>query len=128
MLANAVLPGEHAEAVRRAALRDAAWVAPSLWRVELRNVLATTMRLRGLTLERAVAAFEEAERLVEDVGVEPSAADCLELARRGGVSAYDAELVAVAERLDLLLVTGDRKLARAFPDRARSIEAFAAGE
>jgi predicted nucleic acid-binding protein len=126
VIANTVLPGDHAEAVRRAARKDPAWLAPALWRVELRNVLATAMRLRALPLERALAAYAEAEQFVEDAGITPTAAESLELAARGRISVYDAEFVFVAERLDLVLVTGDRQLARAFPGRVQSIEQFAA--
>jgi predicted nucleic acid-binding protein len=67
-----------------------------------------------------------AEALVADAEVEPTTQECLEIAARGAVSAYDAEFVFVAERLDLTLVTGDRRLARAFPGRVRGIEEFAA--
>lgn len=35
----------------------------------------------------------------------------------GGVSTFDAQLVIVAERLDLVLVTADRELVAAFPGR-----------
>jgi predicted nucleic acid-binding protein len=127
LLVNAVLSGAHAEAVRRVARRDPAWVAPALWRIELLNVLAIAMRLRALALPRAVAAFDAAQELVVDAAVEPSATELLELTARGGVSAYDAEFLFVAERLDLVLVSADRKLARAFPERVRSIDEFAAG-
>jgi len=125
LLANAVLPGQHRDEVERVARRDPAWVAPVLWRLELRNVLATTMRVRSLSLARALAAFAEAEQLVVDAGVEPTTAESLELAARGGISVYDAEFVFVAERLDLTLVTADRKLVAAFPGRVRSIRDFA---
>lgn len=126
ILANAVLPGDHAEAALLAARKDPAWVAPSLWRIELRNVLATAMRVRAMPLERALAAFASAEQFVADAGVEPTTEECLDIAARGGISAYDSEFVFVAERLDLVLVTADRKLARAFPARARLIEQFVA--
>lgn len=125
ILAYSVLPGDHSELVRHLARRDPGWLAPRLWRVELRNVLVTAMRVRGLPIERALAAFEAAELLVEDARVESTTKECLEVAARGGVSAYDAEFVFAAERLDLLLVTGDRRLARAFPARARLLEEVA---
>lgn len=127
LLANAVLPGEHRDEVERIACRDPAWVAPALWRFELRNVLATAMRLRALSLRRALAAYAAAEELVVDAAVEPTAQECLELAARGGISAYDAEFVFVAERLGLELVTADRNLVAAFPGRVRSIREFAGG-
>ncbi len=122
VIAYSVLPGDHAELARRLGSRDPAWLAPSLWRREFRNVLATAMRLRKLPLSRALAAYAAAAELVEDAEAEPSVEECLEVAARGGVSAYDAEFVFVAERLDLVLVTADRKLARAFPGRVRTIE------
>lgn len=127
LIANAVLPGQHRDEVLRVARRDPAWLAPALWRIELRNVLATTMRVRALPLERALAAYSAAEGLVVDAGVEPTPAESLELAARGGVSAYDAEFVFVAERLDLVLVTADRKLVAAFPGRVRSMREYAEG-
>lgn len=125
LLAYAVLPGERTEAALAVAERDADWVAPALWRVELRNVLATAMRVRKLRLTSALAAFTVAERLVTDADIEPSTEECLRLAARGGVSAYDAEFVFVAEQLELVLVTADRRLARAFPHLTLTPEAFA---
>jgi predicted nucleic acid-binding protein len=127
VIAYSVLPGEHAEAAVALARRDPEWLAPPLWRVEFRNVLATAMRVRGLALSVAVRAFEEAEGLVEEPGVTCSAKECLQLAARGGVSAYDAEFVCVAEQLDLVLVTADQRLVRAFPRRVQLLAAFATG-
>ena len=127
VVAYAVLPGDRTESSLAVAERDPAWIAPALWRFELRNVLATAMRLSGLRLSAALAAFSAAEDLVADADLMPSTEECLRLAARGGVSAYDAEFVLVAERLDLPLVTADRKLARAFPGLALSPEAFARG-
>ena len=102
--------------------REPAWVAPALWRRELRNVLATVMRVRALPLRQALAAFAAAEALVTDATVEPSTEECLRLAARGRVSAWDAEFVWVADAAGLPLVTADRKLARAFPGRVVSLE------
>jgi predicted nucleic acid-binding protein len=126
-VAYAVLPGDRTDASLAVAARDPAWIAPALWRFELRNVLATAMRLKGLRLPAALAAFSAAEDLVADADLVPSTEACLRLAARGGVSAYDAEFVLVAERLGLPLVTADKKLAKAFPGLAVSSEAFARG-
>ena len=57
-----------------------------------------------------------------DATVEPTTEQCLRLAARGGVSAWDAEFVFVAEALGLPLVTADKRLARAFPGRVVSLE------
>lgn len=121
LLAYAVLPGERTADVLALAGRDAEWIAPAVWRHELRNVLATLMRARRLSLATSLAAFRAAEQLVADAAVEPSTEQCLRVAARGGVSAWDAEFVFVAEALGLPLVTADKKLARAFPGRVVSL-------
>jgi predicted nucleic acid-binding protein len=121
-----VLPGEHSQAALAIAERDSSWVAPSLWRIELQNVLATSMRVRKLQLARALMAFAAADRLVTDTHLDPTTEECLVLAASGGVSAYDALFVFAAERLDTVLVTADRRLARAFPRRVTLAETFAA--
>jgi predicted nucleic acid-binding protein len=122
VVAYAVLPGERTKAALALAERDPEWVAPALWRRELRNVLATLMRVRQLPLRQALAAFSAAEALVTDATVEPSTEECLRLAARGRVSAWDAEFVFVAEAAGLPLVSADRKLVRAFPGRVVALE------
>ena len=42
----------------------------------------------------------------------------MELVRDSDCSAYDCEFVALAVKLDTKLVTVDKKLLKAFPDRA----------
>lgn len=128
VVAYAVLPGDRTESSLAVAERDPAWIAPVLWRFELRSVLATAMRVKHLRLLPALAAFSAAEELVADAELLASTEECLRLAARGGVSAYDAEFVLVAERLGVPLVTADRKLAKAFPGLTISPEAFARGD
>ena len=48
--------------------------------------------------------------------------DVLELVRKSDCSAYDCELVALAVRLGIRLVTMDKKLLRAFPGDAVSLD------
>jgi predicted nucleic acid-binding protein len=122
VIAYAVLPGERTGAALALAERDPEWVAPALWRRELRSVLATLMRVRQLPLRQALAAFSAAEALVTDATVEPSTEECLRLAARGRVSAWDAEFVFVAETAGLPLISADRRLARAFPGRVVALE------
>lgn len=127
LVAYAVLPGQRTADVLTLAERDPEWIAPALWRRELRNVLATLMRVRRLPLAQARGAFHAAEQLVTDATIEPSTEQCLRLAARGRVSAWDAEFVFVAEALGLPLVTADRRLARAFPGRVVALEDSIAG-
>ena len=125
LIAYAVLPGERTKAALALAERDPEWVAPALWRRELRNVLATLMRVRRLPRDRALAAFAAAEALVADSTVEPSTEECLRLAARGRVSAWDAEFVFVAEAVQALRrlhrrMAGLKPLTDAFLERAKN--------
>ncbi len=126
LIAYAVVPGERTDAALAVLGVDSQWVAPPLWRSELRNALVTTMRAGKLTLAGALGAFEEADRLVSDVDLEEETEACLRTAEKGKISAYDAEFVLAAQRLGLPLVTADRKLAKAFPGRVLSPEEFVA--
>ena len=117
VVAYAVIPGERTADALVLMERDPDWIAPTLWRRELRNVLATLMRVRRLPLTKALSAVHAAEQIVTEATIEPTSEQCLRLAARGRVSAWDAEFVFVAESLGLPLVTADKRLARAFPGR-----------
>lgn len=126
VLAYLWLPGERTQQAQVVRDLDPDWHVPSLWRSEMRNILVGYAR-RGLLEERAVqaamAAMEEAlagtEHVVDSTAV-------FNAARRSRCSAYDCEFVALAELLDVTLVTEDRQVLEAFPERAMRINEFAA--
>ena len=124
MLARLVLPGEDAYLPEQVLRRDPEWVAPALVHSELRNVLATWIRLGRITREEGNGAASRAERLMDGREVAVSTPEVLELAERSGCTAYDCEFVAVARELDAMLVTSDRQVLSAFPETAVSTEAF----
>lgn len=125
VLAYLLIPGKHTDAAEALLLEDPHWAAPRLWRSELRNVLATYVRNNLLELADACALFSRASALVGAEEYEPETYDVLKLAKSSGCSGYDCEFVAVAELLDVSLVTADAKLARAFPARARLLSSDA---
>jgi len=92
---------------------------PRLWRSELRDILATYLRLNQIDLADAALIFQRATELVGAEEYEMETADVLRLNKESNCSAYDCEYVALAEFLDLVLVTADGKLAQAFPLRTR---------
>ena len=100
---------------------------PVLWRSELRNVLALYLRKSLISFEDALKLAAEAEALLEGNEYEVSAHDVLALVSASPCSAYDCEFVALAQSLDVKLVTMDKKLIAAFPDRAVSLNDFMAG-
>ncbi|MEO8586423.1 MAG: type II toxin-antitoxin system VapC family toxin [Acidobacteriota bacterium] len=126
LIAYAVVPGVRTDAALAVLGVDPEWVAPPLWRSEMRSALLTTMRAGKLTLAGALGAFEEADRLVSDIALEEETEACLRMAEKGKISAYDAEFVLAAERLGVPLVSADRKLSKAFPGRVFSPEEFIA--
>ncbi len=115
---------ELADAVRR---RDPDWAAPPRWLSEFRNVLATLMRFRDLSPEQALRLALTAESQLTGRLVPVQSTDVLGLVSGSGLSAYDCEFVAAARALDVRLVTGDRRIADAFPESAMTMEAFVEG-
>lgn len=112
-------------AVARAAReRDDDWVAPRLWRSEFRNVLYQHMRHRDLPLDDALRIARQVENDMAGQTYEVAAADVLRLVDESGHSAYDCEYVALARRLGLTLVTGDKRLPDLFPNTALLLEDF----
>lgn len=120
------IPGPRTGAAEALAEIDPQWVAPALWRYELRNVLATLVRTGKVTLDVALGVAAGAEDQVGDATGEADAKAVLSLASQSGCSAYDCEFVGVALALGAPFVTCDRKLAKAFPGVATSLEEFVA--
>lgn len=118
LIAQLLLDGPATESARAVYRRDNEWAAPPLWRSEVRNLLATRMRAGLASLENALAAMAAAEELVDGHEIVAPSQRVLELAAGSKCTAYDCEFVAVAELLDVALVTTDKDILRAFSGRA----------
>ena len=123
LIAYLHLSGEHSAQAEQVFLRDPVWIAPRLWRSELRNVLALYVRRQALTLPEAAEIMRAAEELLQENEYDVVSAQVLMLAQESGCSAYDCEFIAVAMKLDTKLVTMDKKLLKAFPKRAVALSA-----
>jgi predicted nucleic acid-binding protein len=123
ILAYLYLPGDFSEAADALLTGDPEWAAPLLWRSEFRNILAGYLRRKSLSFVQATALQAEAEALLFGAEYEVDSTRVLELVRDSDCSAYDCEFIAVAEKLDVKLVTMDRKLLKAFPNRAVALNA-----
>jgi predicted nucleic acid-binding protein len=123
VLAYLYLPGEYTAAAEALLEQDSDWAAPILWRSEFRNILAGYMRRKAITFEQAYSLQREAESLLEGAEFEVETLAVLELVRDSDCSAYDCEFIALAMRLDTIMVTMDKKLLRAFPKRAIALSA-----
>lgn len=107
----ALIFGEpEAEAV--SALLDAGRrVSSTLLSYEIANLCASKMRRHPASADATRRAFDLFDAMtIEERPVEASA--CLDLARRTGLTAYDASYLWLARFLDAELVTLDKKLAR----------------
>jgi predicted nucleic acid-binding protein len=123
VIAYCWLQGERTAQAHRLRRLDAEWHAPVLWRSEFRNVLAGYRRdgsLEGAQVRQIMAA---AESMFAGCEHHLPSDRVFTLVEQSRLSAYDAEFVALAEILDVTLVTEDRAILGAFPGRAISVEA-----
>lgn len=119
-----LLASERSAQAEQAFRRDPEWAAPLLWRSELRNVLATQVRARKINLDIAQAVMSQAEVLMQGREYSVASVHVLRLAAESGCTAYDCEFVALAQDLDVPLVTVDRQVLAAFTNRAVSLDTF----
>jgi predicted nucleic acid-binding protein len=104
--------GAHGNTARSRLLEDADLHAPHLLDLEVVSVLRRLHRAGQVDAHRAALALGD----VADLALVryphwPFTARIWEL--RGNLTPYDASYVALAERLDCVLITGDHRIARA---------------
>jgi predicted nucleic acid-binding protein len=117
------ITGDQTPLAQKVLNKDPQWIVPPLWQSEFRNVLAAYLR-RGMTLQQAKQIMENALQTLENRQVTPSADKILELITDSECTAYDCEFIALAEQLNVKLVTADKQLLKQFPDGAISLEEF----
>lgn len=120
------LPTELTPQAEKLLRTDPEWVAPRLWRSEVRNVLGLYIRQKLITLEQAYRIQTSAETLLADREFEVPSYEVLQLVSHSTCSAYDCEFVALAKRLRTKLVTADQKVLKTFPDTAVALAAAVA--
>jgi len=104
--------------VAREALHSQRLAAPELIDLEVLSVLRRHVTTGGVDLRRAELALTDLRDLpLSRAAHAPLLPRCWEL--RANLTAYDASYVALAEALDVPLVTADRRLAAAPGPRCR---------
>lgn len=123
LVAFLLIRSEHTERARRVWAIDRDWILPPLWRHELLSVLSFAIRA-GTPLDSARSVWHLAIETMAPREHPVNMLRALELSRDLEISAYDAQFLALAEDLDLRLVTADRRLRRAAGNRAMGMREF----
>jgi len=121
VLAYLWLPGERTKAAERLLKKDPDWNAPMLWRSEFRSVLAGCLRRGDVSLETALQIIEGVEGQMHGREFSVPSPQVLARVEESECSAYDCELVVLAEDLGVSLVTSDARLLKSFPAVARAL-------
>ncbi|KZY34838.1 MULTISPECIES: type II toxin-antitoxin system VapC family toxin [unclassified Oleiphilus] len=125
-IAYLYLPSDYSEYVEALLLKDPDWIAPILWRSELRNILALYLRKELISMEDALEIQQQAENLLKDNEYTVNSFEVLNTANESGCSAYDSEFICLAKSQNCKLVTADKKILKQFPDIAISAREYVA--
>ena len=88
-------------------------LAPALWWVEIRNILIVNERRGRIAPQDADAFLDDVGRLPIRIEAESGGRQVMALARRHGLTAYDATYLGLAIRYHAPIATLDRALADA---------------
>lgn len=127
VIAYLLIPGDMSPLAENIKRNDPTWAAPVLWRSEMRNLLTLYLRQQILSLPEIQTHMANAEQMLSGREYDVDSARVLELASVSGCTAYDCEFVCLAERLNVPLITSDKKLLAAFPIIAVSMTDFVKG-
>ena len=89
-------------------------------------MLAIYLSAAILEFSIALQVIEEAEQLMGSKEFEVNSTQVLSLVSESSCSSYDCELVALADDLDVKLVTFDKKILNEFPEIGVSPKEFVA--
>lgn len=124
IIAYLLIRGERTEEARQLYAHDPNWVTPPLWQHEFLNVLATLVKQSGGNVANALVLWQQAQTLFLNQERAIKLSDALILATSYGISAYDAQYLTLAQLLDCVLITEDKRLVQKFPDRAMTMQTF----
>lgn len=124
IIAYLYISGDYSQQSEDLLAFDPDWVAPLLWRSEFRSVLARYLRKKILNINEILLIVQQAENLLTDHEYDISSAHVMQLVKDSPCSTYDCEFVALAQYLDIPLITADKKILRAFPVVSQSLSSY----
>lgn len=119
------IPGDLSTYAEKVLLRDDEWVSSILWKSEFRNILAKYLRGGHINSYAAQSCLDAAEKQMAQRDYIVPSALIMQKVAISNCSAYDCEYVALAENLQVPLVTSDKQILREFPQTAVSLKKFA---
>jgi len=126
ILIYSLIEGDYSPLVHKLRERDVDWRTTGLCLHETLNVLATYQRRDILTLAQCKKLLEHAERFMKVAQCEMKMEAALAMAAKYTITGYDAQYVALAQSLNVPLITEDRKLREAVPGIAFPMQEFLA--
>lgn len=124
LISYLLIEGDYTDLARAVWVRDPEWAMPPLWRSEFLNVLVIANRAGVLDADHASLLWRRSNIFLNATELEPDGEKVLEIAIENGLSAYDAQFVAVAAELNVPLVTADKRILARCGDRAVSLQEF----
>lgn len=124
VIASLWMPNDKEEVIYELLKKDKEWIAPTLWKAEFRSVVTLYLRKGYLALSAALEALQEAENLMKHTTYEVPSFQIMQKVCDSNCSAYDCEFVALADDLDIKLITFDKKVLSNFPNIALNPEKF----
>ncbi|HUX20750.1 MAG TPA: type II toxin-antitoxin system VapC family toxin [Spirochaetia bacterium] len=118
IIVYAITTSERTEEARTLLSSCGEIAVPILWRSECLSALVVLARTGRLERRSALSAFAAARQAFQSSEREVDYSLAFELALEHGISAYDAQYVALAAKLRAKLVTNDRGLASRCPEIA----------
>jgi predicted nucleic acid-binding protein len=88
---------------------------PLLWRSEFLNIVTLHFRKNLINYIEALDAIEKGIKLIGAREHEVSAFAAMEFVQQSNCSPYDCEFIALADRLNVNLVTYDKQILNTFP-------------
>ena len=124
ILVYSLIEGDYTPLIQKLREKDSDWRTTGLCLHEILNVLATYQRCEVLTLAQCKKLLDYAERFMQVAQCEVKMDSALAVAAKYAITGYDAQYVALAQRLNAPLITEDRKLTEAVPGIAFSMKEF----
>jgi predicted nucleic acid-binding protein len=118
------IPSPKTALADRLRTQDSHWCVPPLWRSEFRNVLLGQVRRGAMDLSQAQELVDLTEAMLRETEYAVDSRAVLARGMESGCTAYDCEYIALAEDLGVQLVTSDKQILVAFPDRAVALEEY----